>query len=80
MEKFFDQLLEKFLPEYAYESYDDEVHPPNRKYRRILSDWRIVHGANNTSYFSLWNYGSTKYTYMFYTPIIFDIALLLIKV
>ncbi|KAJ8937289.1 hypothetical protein NQ318_020339, partial [Aromia moschata] len=39
LEKFFDEQLEKFLPEYAYENFeDDEIQPPNRKYRRIISD------------------------------------------
>ncbi|XP_060532404.1 E3 ubiquitin-protein ligase TRIM33 isoform X2 [Cylas formicarius] len=40
LEKFFDEQLEKFLPEYAYETFDedDEVHPPSKKYRRIISD------------------------------------------
>ncbi|KAJ8966872.1 hypothetical protein NQ314_003266 [Rhamnusium bicolor] len=39
LEKFFDEQLEKFLPEYAYENFeDDDIQPPNRKYRRIISD------------------------------------------
>lgn len=38
LEEFFNQLLEKWLPAYAYEhieSDDDFVNPPQRKYRRI---------------------------------------------
>lgn len=39
LEKFFDEQLEKFLPEYAYETFDDDdIRPPNRKYRRIMTD------------------------------------------
>ncbi|KAI4463544.1 transcription intermediary factor [Holotrichia oblita] len=39
LEKFFDEQLEKWLPEYAYETFDDEdLHPPSKKYRRIISD------------------------------------------
>lgn len=39
LEKFFDEQLEKWLPEYAYETFDDDdLHPPNKKYRRIISD------------------------------------------
>ncbi|XP_076256147.1 E3 ubiquitin-protein ligase TRIM33-like isoform X2 [Rhynchophorus ferrugineus] len=40
LEKFFDEQLEKFLPAYAYETFeeDDEIRPPNKKYRRIISD------------------------------------------
>ncbi|XP_044253927.1 E3 ubiquitin-protein ligase TRIM33 isoform X2 [Tribolium madens] len=40
LEKFFDEQLEKFLPEYAYEHFDDDddIQPPNKKYRRIISD------------------------------------------
>ncbi|CAH0560944.1 unnamed protein product [Brassicogethes aeneus] len=41
LEKFFDEQLEKFLPEYAYETFDDEDEvgqPPNKKYRRVLTD------------------------------------------
>ena len=54
LEKFFDEQLEKFLPEYAYEHFDDDdIQPPTKKYRRIISDWQIVQGANNTVYFSL---------------------------
>lgn len=40
LEKFFDEQLIKFLPEYAYEIFDndDDVQPPNKKYKRIISD------------------------------------------
>ncbi|XP_068906901.1 E3 ubiquitin-protein ligase TRIM33-like isoform X2 [Tenebrio molitor] len=39
LEKFFDEQLEKFLPEYAYEHFDDDdIQPPSKKYRRIISD------------------------------------------
>ncbi|XP_018326695.1 E3 ubiquitin-protein ligase TRIM33 [Agrilus planipennis] len=34
LEKFFDEQLEKFLPEHAY----DEFRPPPKKFRRIVSD------------------------------------------
>lgn len=39
LEKFFDEQLEKFLPEYAYEQFEDEeLPPPAKKYKRIISD------------------------------------------
>ncbi|KAF5308881.1 hypothetical protein FQR65_LT00581 [Abscondita terminalis] len=40
LEKFFDEQLEKFLPQYAYENFDhdDDIQPPAKKYRRIISD------------------------------------------
>lgn len=39
LEKFFDEQLEKFLPEYAYENFDDDdIRPPNKKFRRIIND------------------------------------------
>lgn len=37
LEKFFDEQLHKFLPEYANEE-DDDVQPPCKKYRRIICD------------------------------------------
>lgn len=40
LEKFFDEQLEKFLPQYAYENFDhdDDIQPPTKKYKRIISD------------------------------------------
>ncbi|XP_056629753.1 E3 ubiquitin-protein ligase TRIM33-like [Diorhabda sublineata] len=39
LEKFFDEQLEKFLPEYAYEMFEDEdSQPPTKKFRRIVTD------------------------------------------
>ncbi|KAJ8913021.1 hypothetical protein NQ315_002036, partial [Exocentrus adspersus] len=39
LEQFFDEQLEKFLPEYAYENFEeDDIRPPNKKYRRIMTD------------------------------------------
>ncbi|KAL1506345.1 hypothetical protein ABEB36_005728 [Hypothenemus hampei] len=40
LEKFFDEQLEKFLPDYAYRGYedDDNVQPPAKKYKRIITD------------------------------------------
>jgi len=40
LEKFFDEQLEKFLPLFAYENFeeDDDVQPPAKKYKRIISD------------------------------------------
>lgn len=39
LEKFFDEQLEKFLPQYAYENFEsDDVQPPAKKYKRIISD------------------------------------------
>ncbi|XP_023025015.1 E3 ubiquitin-protein ligase TRIM33 isoform X2 [Leptinotarsa decemlineata] len=39
LEKFFDEQLEKFLPEYAYMFDEDDVQqPPTKKFRRIISD------------------------------------------
>lgn len=46
LEEFFEKLLLKWAPSYAYDDpflsadkdEDEEVFPPNRKYRRIISD------------------------------------------
>ena len=46
LEEFFEKLLLKWAPNYAYDDpflaaegdEDEEVFPPNRKYRRVLSD------------------------------------------
>ncbi|CAH1978376.1 unnamed protein product [Acanthoscelides obtectus] len=44
LEKFFDEQLEKFLPEFAYEQFNDdeeedaELRPPGRKYRKVVND------------------------------------------
>ncbi|XP_017783188.1 PREDICTED: transcription intermediary factor 1-alpha isoform X2 [Nicrophorus vespilloides] len=39
LEKFFDEQLEKWIPEYAYDMLEDEnIQPPNKKYKRIISD------------------------------------------
>lgn len=39
LEKFFDEQLEKFLPQFAYENFDsDYAQPPAKKYKRIISD------------------------------------------
>nr|XP_022912734.1 transcription intermediary factor 1-alpha isoform X2 [Onthophagus taurus] len=39
LEKFFDEQLEKWLPEYAYETFEDEdLHRPNKKFKRIITD------------------------------------------
>ncbi|ENN72418.1 hypothetical protein HUJ04_009043 [Dendroctonus ponderosae] len=43
LEKFFDEQLEKFLPEYVHPraqvaDNDDDLQPPGKKYRRIIND------------------------------------------
>lgn len=39
LEKFFDEQLQKFLPQYVGSMEDDDdVQPPNKKYRRIICD------------------------------------------
>lgn len=46
LEEFFEKLLLKWAPNYAYDDpflatdkeEDEEVFPPNRKYRRIIND------------------------------------------
>lgn len=44
LEEFFEKLLVKWAPDYAIEypslalDDDEEVFPPNRKYRRIIND------------------------------------------
>lgn len=46
LEEFFEKLLLKWAPNYAYDDpflatdkdEDEEVFPPNRKYKRIISD------------------------------------------
>ncbi|XP_044748323.1 transcription intermediary factor 1-alpha-like isoform X2 [Coccinella septempunctata] len=39
LEKFFDEQLEKFLPEYAYENFEDDAGaPPIKKVRRAVND------------------------------------------
>lgn len=46
LEEFFEKLLLKWSPNYAYDDpflatdkeEDEEVFPPNRKYRRIIND------------------------------------------
>lgn len=38
LEKFFNELLEKWVPNYAYWYEEDAVQPSNRKYRRIIND------------------------------------------
>lgn len=45
LEEFFEKLLLKWAPTYAYDDLylatgeeDEEVFPPNRKYRRIIND------------------------------------------
>lgn len=44
LEEFFEKLLLKWAPNYAYDDpfldkdEEEEVFPPNRKYRRILTD------------------------------------------
>ncbi|XP_050316343.1 E3 ubiquitin-protein ligase TRIM33 [Anthonomus grandis grandis] len=44
LEKFFDEQLEKFLPDYAYETFEGEGEvgeaqpPPAKKYRRVVTD------------------------------------------
>lgn len=58
LEKFFDEQLEKFLPDYSFSENDEDGQPP-KKYRRIITDWQIVQGANNTVYFSLWTYSNS---------------------
>ena len=42
LEDFFEKLLLKWAPTYAYddaaEGDEEDVFPPNRKYRRIIND------------------------------------------
>lgn len=39
LEKFFDEQLQKFLPEYVYSLEDDDnIQPPCKKYKRIICD------------------------------------------
>ena len=53
LEEFFDHLLEKWLPAYAYDSTlpsDDESDlPPQKKYRRIvLPEWHELYAPSGS--------------------------------
>jgi hypothetical protein len=53
LEEFFDHLLEKWLPAYAYDSTlpsdDESDSPPQKKYRRIvLPEWHELYAANGS--------------------------------
>lgn len=53
LEEFFDHLLEKWLPAYAYDSSlpsdEDSESPPQKKYRRIvLPEWRELYAASGS--------------------------------
>lgn len=54
LEEFFDHLLEKWLPAYAYDSTlpsdDESDSPPQKKYRRIvLPEWRELYAASGST-------------------------------
>lgn len=39
LEKFFDEQVQKFLPEYLYSlEEDDDSQPPAKKYKRIICE------------------------------------------
>jgi hypothetical protein len=53
LEEFFDHLLEKWLPAYAYDSTlpsdDESDSPPQKKYRRIvLPEWHELYAASGS--------------------------------
>jgi len=53
LEEFFDQLLEKWLPTYAYDSTlpsdEESDSPPQKKYRRIiLPEWRELYAPSGS--------------------------------
>jgi len=53
LEEFFEHMLEKWLPAYAYDptlpSDDESDSPPQKKYRRIvLPEWRELYAAGGS--------------------------------